>query len=95
MMDDLSDLQDEGDPDFISQAPLESLSTNKLLGIGPGGGGKYGLRFNGKPGGGGSKGTRSSLESGIRWLVDHQDQDGKWTLMASQNTTRPTTAAMD
>jgi hypothetical protein len=78
LIDELSDFPDEGDPDYISQAPFEAISTNKLLGVGPGGGGKYGLRFKGKPGGGGSKGTRSSLESGIRWLVDHQDLDGKW-----------------
>jgi hypothetical protein len=78
VMDELSEFPDEGDPDFISQAPFEAVSTNKLLGVGPGGGGKYGLRFKGTPGGGGGKGTRGPLDSGVRWLVDHQDLDGKW-----------------
>ena len=69
----------EGDPEFISNAPFEDFASNMLLGVGPGAGNKYGNRFKGDSGGGGSSSrTRGSLDVGLRWLVDHQDSDGKW-----------------
>ncbi len=68
-----------GDPDYRSDAPFEDMSFNKDLGIGGPSGGHFGDRFGpgtgSKPGGGG---TAVPLADGIRWLVAHQDADGKW-----------------
>ncbi|MBK9388410.1 MAG: terpene cyclase/mutase family protein [Planctomycetes bacterium] len=49
-------------------------------GMGGGRGGKRGGRFGGgkKASGGGGAGTENSVEDGLRWLKNHQDEDGKW-----------------
>ncbi|MEO2094728.1 MAG: hypothetical protein ABGY71_11745 [bacterium] len=69
----------EGDPDFLTSTPFENLAWNSDLGVGGGGGGHYGTRWSdgsgARPGG---AGTEDSLRVGIKWLVDHQDADGKW-----------------
>lgn len=60
-------------------APFDAAAFNNEIGAGGGaGGGTYGGRFGrGGPRGGG-RGTHICLDSGLRWLVDHQDEDGKW-----------------
>jgi hypothetical protein len=67
-----------GDPDFTSDAALDNSSWNNALGIGDGGGGKYGQR-----GGGGTRGktgspTNVAVLAGLQWLSDHQSADGFW-----------------
>lgn len=70
---------DEGDPDFNSDSPFEDMAWNAELGIGGGAGGHFGDRgkrgTGSRPGGGG---TQPFLAAGIEWLIEHQDQDGKW-----------------
>lgn len=70
----------EGDPDKFELAPFEDMQANNLLGIGGGGGGgPYGDRFKkgrGGPAGGSGRGPDYALA--LRWLVEHQDADGKW-----------------
>jgi hypothetical protein len=53
-------------------------STNFELGIGGGGGSKGGRFGDGKGRRGGGGGTEPALAAGLKWLADHQDDDGKW-----------------
>ena len=65
----------ETDEPFIN--PFDGDNTNPIIGIGGGGGGKSGNRFKrGKPRGGDP--TAKPLADGLKWLADHQDEDGKW-----------------
>ncbi|MCB9916355.1 MAG: terpene cyclase/mutase family protein [Planctomycetes bacterium] len=78
-VDDAADDTKLGDPDLRADAPFDSMGQEKLLGIGGNAGGTYGSRF---PGHGGRKGggrpSEEAVGAGLKWLVDHQDRDGKW-----------------
>ena len=69
----------EGDPDRISDAPFEEASLNDVIGIGGGGGAKFGRRF-GKEGKGRLLGAQKQkqLAAGLDWLARHQSEDGSW-----------------
>ncbi|MCU0862929.1 MAG: terpene cyclase/mutase family protein [Planctomycetes bacterium] len=69
-----ADSSDHEQPSTLSAFP--SLGTNIAVGLGGNAGGPYGRR-----GGGGRRGsppTERSIELALRWLRDHQDDDGKW-----------------
>jgi len=71
----------EGEPDQFNPTPFEFSQDNNLIGTGGGpGGGPYGDRFKDGLGGpnGNVGGSRADYEQGLRWLVAHQDADGKW-----------------
>jgi hypothetical protein len=70
--------------DSVSDQPMKesafnSNQWNAAVGMGGGAGGKYGGR-GGRGGGkgGGGKATARAIELGLKWLQDHQDDDGKW-----------------
>ncbi len=63
----------------MKESAFDSNQWNAAVGLGGGAGGKYGGRGGGRGGGGGGgKATAESIEAGLKWLVDHQDEDGKW-----------------
>jgi hypothetical protein len=72
-----ADLPDPGDP----TAPYVGPSTNKAIGLGNGGGGRGGgQRGRRKANLRGESQTLTIVDSGLKWLADHQDveEDGKW-----------------
>ncbi len=71
-------LEEMGDPDFNSDAAFDSDSWNNDVGLGGGAGGKYGGR--GGRGGGrrGGNATEAAVLDALKWLRDHQSQDGFW-----------------
>ncbi|HPF14830.1 MAG: terpene cyclase/mutase family protein [Planctomycetes bacterium] len=76
--DSFSDLPDSPvEAESTSTNVFDSIWTNPVLGSGGGASGKFGPRG---PGGRG-KGTRGSqlgVEQGLKWLRDHQSEDGSW-----------------
>lgn len=68
-----------GDPDSSSDAPFELSHSNKTLGLGPGGGSKFGTRFGSGDGRrpGGAK-ANLAVAAGLKWLAEHQDESGAW-----------------
>ncbi|MEY4828551.1 MAG: hypothetical protein RLZZ562_347, partial [Planctomycetota bacterium] len=61
------------------ESAFDSNQWNAAVGMGGGAGGKYGGRGGGRGGmGGGGKQTAAAIESGLEWLKNHQDEDGKW-----------------
>ena len=64
--------------DGNTDSPFDAAYTNSALGLGGGGGSKMGGRF------GGDKNLRAggkqneAIQAGLKWLKDHQDEDGKW-----------------
>ncbi len=73
----------KGDEDAISNLPLGSIGIQDVMGVGGGGGGQFGQRDGGGRRnlvsvGGGSPGSENSVESGLKWLADHQEGDGHW-----------------
>jgi hypothetical protein len=83
-MDDNSAL---GDKDNISDVDSEYVGIPALMGVGASGGSGGGGRFGGRLGGrrttlrinGGSPQTEKSVESALRWLAEHQEEDGRWS----------------
>ena len=75
--------QSKGDQDAVSDKPFQGKYWNDAIGVGGGAGGAYGGRFGGKRDlvarGGGGKGTEKAVEAGLKWLKNHQDQDGAWS----------------
>ncbi len=69
----------EGDPTNTSEAPFELSHTNAILGVGPGGGSKFGTRFGSgdgkRPGG---RQANAAVTAGLKWLAEHQDESGAW-----------------
>ncbi len=81
------DQPDEGAlglPDQFANSPFDQLSTNRVIGIGPAAGGKFGWRRGGKrntsgPGGRGEGGgTQPAVDRALSWLARHQSPDGRW-----------------
>jgi len=70
-------LEDEGDPDFNSDAPFDADSWNNDVGLGGGAGGKYGKR-GGMGGRRGGNATEKAVLSALKWLADHQTTEGFW-----------------
>ncbi len=67
-------------PDEQSEKPITGQGVTGAFGIGGGDKGAYGQRW-GKGAlarEGGSPGTESAVTAALRWLKNHQDQDGKW-----------------
>src|SRR5262245_45995668 len=62
----------------MKEAAFDSNQWNAAVGLGGGAGGKYGGRGGGRGGGGVGKSTAAAIESGLEWLRNHQDEDGKW-----------------
>jgi hypothetical protein len=62
------------------ESAFDSNQWNSAVGLGGGAGGKYGGRGGGRKSGRppGGKATAKAIEAGLEWLVDHQDDDGKW-----------------
>ena len=61
------------------ESAFDSNQWNAAVGLGGGAGGKYGGRGGGRGGmGGGGKSSAAAIESGLEWLKNHQDEDGKW-----------------
>ncbi|MGH7151545.1 MAG: hypothetical protein ACREIU_12645, partial [Planctomycetota bacterium] len=70
-----------GDPAGTTDFPFEGKGLNDVIGIGGGGGTKYGGRFGGKRdlrAGRGGQGTEESLRAALDWLAKHQSPDGRW-----------------
>lgn len=69
----------EGNPEFFSDAPFKAMGVQSILGVGGPPGGKYGQRFRGNGGpGGGKRRSDPRVDRALRWLADHQDDDGSW-----------------
>ncbi|MBL9078536.1 MAG: hypothetical protein JNL08_13585, partial [Planctomycetes bacterium] len=60
------------------ESAFDSNQWNSAVGLGGGAGGRYGGRGGGKGGKGGGKSFAESIDAGLRWLKNHQDEDGKW-----------------
>ncbi len=61
------------------ESAFDSNQWNSAVGLGGGAGGRYGGRGGGKGGGGkGGKSYAEAIDAGLKWLKDHQDEDGKW-----------------
>ncbi|MCR9244596.1 MAG: terpene cyclase/mutase family protein [bacterium] len=60
------------------ESAFDSNQWNSAVGMGGGAGGRYGGR--GGKGGkrGGGKAYAEAIDAGLRWLKNHQDEDGKW-----------------
>lgn len=61
------------------ESAFDSNAWNSALGLGGGAGGLTGGRRGGRGGlGRGGRATAQAIEDGLKWLKDHQDEDGKW-----------------
>lgn len=70
-----------GDPFAQTISGIESTGPNRVIGIGPGVGGPWGLRGNGGGTGGGGDGGRPHtkvVDAALDWLGRHQSPDGRW-----------------
>jgi hypothetical protein len=65
--------------DTVAESAFDSNAWNTAVGLGGGAGGKFGKRGGGRKGlGAGGRLTAQSIEAGLEWLKNHQDEDGKW-----------------
>lgn len=63
----------------VKQSAFDSNQWNSAVGLGGGAGGKYGGRGGGRGKGfKGGKQTARAIEDALKWLKDHQDEDGRW-----------------
>ncbi|MBX3464968.1 MAG: terpene cyclase/mutase family protein [Planctomycetes bacterium] len=60
------------------ESAFDSNQWNSAVGLGGGAGGRYGGRGGGGKGKGGGKALIESIDAGLQWLKNHQDEDGKW-----------------
>ena len=74
--------QSKGQEDQLSDKPFEGKGFLSNLGLGGGGGGTFGGRFGGRRDlvarGGGGRRTEDAVNRGLKWLADHQCEDGSW-----------------
>ncbi len=74
----------KGDPDSAAQVDFDMRGVVDLMGVGGGGGGRYGHRRGGKRnrtvGMGGSRRTESAVKAALEWLRRHQSQAGFWDI---------------
>jgi len=73
----------EGTTDAISDSPQVGSGLMGNIGGGGGGGGTFGTRSGGGKKkallrGGGSAKTESAVDAALRWLMRHQEKDGRW-----------------
>src|SRR5580765_1661147 len=76
----------EGEPGYDTpgntagrEAPFEGPQWNQVVGLGGGAGGKYGGRVEGRSSlVGGARAAGKAIEDGLRWLCQHQDDDGRF-----------------
>jgi len=71
-------MDNEVSENTAKESAFNSNQWNSAVGMGGGAGGPYGSRGSGKGGKGGGKGFQTSIDNGLRWLKDHQDEDGRW-----------------
>ena len=70
---------EESEVSDTKESAFESNQWNSAVGLGGGAGGKYGGRGGGRGGlGRGGRGTNQAIDDGLKWLADHQDEDGSW-----------------
>ncbi|MFK7741314.1 MAG: prenyltransferase/squalene oxidase repeat-containing protein [Planctomycetota bacterium] len=60
------------------ESAFDSNQWNSAVGLGGGAGGAYGGRRGGRGGKGGGKSYAAAIDAGLKWLANHQDDDGKW-----------------
>ncbi|TAH36893.1 MAG: hypothetical protein EYC70_07875 [Planctomycetota bacterium] len=70
-------LEETGDPNFTSDAPFDNSAWNNAVGLGGGAGGKSGIR-GGRGGARRGTPTEAAVEDALKWLADHQTEDGYW-----------------
>jgi len=63
--------------DTSKESAFDSNQWNSAVGLGGGAGGRYGGRGGGR-GGKGGKSYAAAIDAGLKWLANHQDEDGKW-----------------
>ena len=63
--------------DTSKESAFDSNQWNSAVGLGGGAGGRYGGRGGGR-GGKGGKQYAAAIDAGLKWLANHQDEDGKW-----------------
>lgn len=69
---------DEAESDTVESA-FDSNQWNTAVGLGGGAGGKFGGRRGGRKRlKGKARGAARAIDLGLKWLKDHQDDDGKW-----------------
>jgi len=81
----------EGTSEAISDSPQVGSGLMGNIGGGGGGGGTFGTRSGGGKKkaimrGGGSAKTESSVDAALRWLMRHQEKDGRWDSVKYGNT---------
>jgi hypothetical protein len=65
--------------DAVAESAFDDIAWNTAVGIGGGAAGKFKQRGGGRRNlGPGGRLTSASIEAGLEWLVEHQDEDGKW-----------------
>ncbi len=65
------------DEEDTKESAFDSNQWNSAVGLGGGAGGRYGGRGSGR-GGRGGKSYAAAIDAGLKWLANHQDEDGKW-----------------
>jgi len=77
----------QGDPECVTTFDGDVNGTPLLMGVGnkggTGGGGRFGTRLGGGKRnlvarGGGSRKTESAVDWALRWLAEHQEENGQW-----------------
>jgi hypothetical protein len=60
------------------ESAFDSNQWNSAVGLGGGAGGRYGGRGGGRGGRGGGKSYAQAIDAGLKWLANHQDEEGRW-----------------
>ncbi len=68
---------DTENEEISKESAFDSNQWNSAVGLGGGAGGRYGGR-GGRGGKGGGKSYAAAIDAGLKWLANHQDEDGKW-----------------
>ena len=73
----LDESVDDSEDEDQKESAFDSNQWNSAVGLGGGAGGRYGGRGGGR-GGKGGKSYAAAIDAGLKWLANHQDEDGKW-----------------